>query len=66
MTNSANELKIAITHFMIPLVIEDWCDENCLGGWRLKRTNKVIDLLFDDDSDAVLFELSRLRRFILK
>ena len=58
-------LRVANIHFLLPLVLEDWCIDNCVGEWSLDA-GKEIDLSFDDQSDIVLFCLSRYERFIQK
>ena len=59
-------LRVTNSHFLLPLVIENWCEDNCVGKWSLdsKKDDKDIRLSFRDYSDITLFKLSRYNRLV--
>ena len=38
--------------------IEFWCQENCIGKWKIIETEEFIKVLFDNDQDFIMFHLS--------
>ncbi len=52
-------------HFLLPLVVEDWCSDNCSGAWNINGDlSSEIKVSFNQDSDHTLFLLSSYRQFI--
>lgn len=38
--------------------VENWCYEQCMGGWRIEQSHKALLIVFDSDRDCVLFRLT--------
>ena len=38
--------------------IEFWCDQNCIGEWRVVQYLHYIEVSFEQDTDAMIFKLS--------
>ena len=51
---------------LVSRFIEFWCQQNCIGDWRVEETSKYLTVSFDKSRDFILFKLSEEYEYFLK
>jgi len=51
---------------LVSRFIEFWCQQHCVGDWRVEETNRDLTVSFDKSHDFILFKLSEEYEYFLK